>query len=70
MIEQLVENENIKQWESKEAQWRREDQARINLLKNVYANREQDVLLKQKLKEEANWLKNYEKDQQEAEIQR
>ena len=70
MIEQLVENENIKQWESKEAQWRREDQARINLMKNVYANREQDVLLKQKLKEEANWLKNYEKDQQEAEIQR
>ncbi len=40
MIEQLVENENIKQWENKEAQWRREDQARINLMKNVYANRE------------------------------
>ena len=53
MIDQLVENENIKQWENKEAQWRREDQARVNLMKNVYNNREQDILLKQKLKEEA-----------------
>lgn len=25
MIDSLVENENIKQWEAKEAQWRRED---------------------------------------------
>lgn len=63
MIEQLVENENIKQWEAKEAQWRREDQARINLMKNVYNNREQDILLKQKLKDEAKWLQNYEKEQ-------
>lgn len=61
MIEQLVENENVKQWEAKESQWRREDQARINLMKNVYQNREQDIILKQKLKEEANWLKDYEK---------
>lgn len=61
MIEQLFENENVKQWEAKESQWRREDQARINLMKNVYQNREQDIILKQKLKEEANWLKDYEK---------
>lgn len=62
MIESLVENENVKQWEAKEAQWRREDQARINLMKNVYQNREQDVLLKQKLKDEAKWLTGYEKE--------
>jgi len=70
MIEQLVENENVKQWEAKEAQWRREDQARINLMKNVYQNREQDILLKQKLKEEGKWLQNYEKEQNDAEIMR
>ena len=30
-------------------------------MKNVYQNREADILLKQKLKEEAEWLKNNEK---------
>lgn len=70
MIEQLVENENDKQWEAKESQWRREDQARINLMKNVYQNREQDIILKQKLKEEANWLKDYEKTENDDQIMR
>lgn len=60
MVDQLVENENIKQWEAREAQWRREDQARVNLMKNVYQNREQAILLQQKQKEEAKWLQNYE----------
>jgi hypothetical protein len=36
----LVAEENAKQWQAREKQWDREDQARINLLKNVYANRE------------------------------
>ena len=44
MIDSLVAEENSKQWEAREKQWDREDQARINLL------REQDVLLKQKQK--------------------
>ena len=70
MVDQLVENENIKQWEAREAQWRREDQARVNLMKNVYQNREQAVILNQKQKEEAQWLKKYELDQNEAEVQR
>ena len=61
MIDGLVAEESNKIWEAREQQWRREDQAKINLLKNVYANREADVLLKQKLKQEADWLKNYEK---------
>ena len=39
-------------------------------MKNVYQNREQDILLKGKLKEEAQWLKNYEKEQSDAEIAR
>ena len=62
MVDQLVENENIKQWEAREAQWRREDQARVNLMKNVYQNREQAVILNQKQKEEAEWLRKYELD--------
>ena len=62
MVDQLVENENIKQWEAREAQWRREDQARVNLMKNVYQNREQAVILSQKQKEEAEWLRKYELD--------
>lgn len=40
MIDKLVAEENAKQWEHREKQWDREDQARINLLKNVYQNRE------------------------------
>ena len=46
MIEELTQVENEKQWDAREQQWRREDQARVNLLKNVYQNREQDILLK------------------------
>ena len=57
MIEELTQVENEKQWDAREQQWRREDQARVNLLKNVYQNREQDILLKQTLKKEAAWLK-------------
>ena len=70
MVDQLVENENIKQWEAREAQWRREDQARVNLMKNVYQNREQAILLQQKQKDEAKWLQNYELEQNEAEVAR
>lgn len=62
MIDSLVEQENAKQWDAREQQWRREDQAKINLMKNVYANREADILLKQQLKKEQLWLKNYEKE--------
>ena len=52
----------------REAQWQREEQARINLLKDVYQSREKDVLLKQDQKKEADWFKNYEKSQIETSI--
>jgi len=45
----------------REAQWHREDQARINLLKDVYNSREQDILLKQQKKKEFEWFKEYER---------
>lgn len=70
MIDGLVADENAKQWEAREKQWDREDQARVNLLKNVYANREQDVELKKKLKNEADWMKQYERHNMEAEVER
>jgi hypothetical protein len=70
MIDKLVAEENAKQWENREKQWDREDQARINLLKNVYANREQDIELKKKLKTEGEWMKQYERQNMEQEVER
>ena len=52
----------------REAQWAREEQARINLLKDVYHSREKDVLLKQTTKVELEWLKDQERKQIEATI--
>jgi len=70
MIEGLVANENEKQWNAREVQWRREDQARVNLLKNVYQNREADIELKKKMKDEATWLMNNDKSMIDAEVTR
>lgn len=53
--------ESEKQWKMKEDKWRREEQARINLMKNVYDARLQTVELKKKLKDEDQWLVNNEK---------
>ena len=70
MIDGLVADQNAQQWEAREKQWDREDQARINLLKNVYANREQDIELKKKLKGEQEWMKQFERQNMEAEVER
>lgn len=70
MIDGLVAVENDKQWNMREQQWRREDQARVNLLKNVYQNREADIELKKKQKQEAEWFKQYEKNNIESEVER
>jgi hypothetical protein len=70
MIEGLVAQENEKQWNSRESQWRREDQARVNLLKNVYQNREADIELKKKMKDEAIWLQQNDKSCIDAEVTR
>ena len=51
------------------AQWQREEQARTNLLKDVYNAREKDVLLKQERKREDDWMRNYEKDQLDRAIE-
>lgn len=69
-IDELTQQENEKQWNVREQQWRREDQARVNLLKNVYHNREQDILLKQSLKKEQDWLRNHEKQEIETMVEK
>jgi hypothetical protein len=52
----------------REAQWERERQARIHLMKDVYISREKDILLKQEKTREADWFKRYEKEQISAAI--
>jgi hypothetical protein len=54
----------------REDKWRKEEQARINLMKNVYDARLQTVELKKKVKEEENWLLNNEKRTLETELER
>lgn len=68
LVDEFVEAEAERQYKMREAQWQREEQARINLLKDVYQSREKDVLLKQEQKKEADWFKQYEKQQIETSI--
>ena len=46
-VDEEVAKEAERQFKMRDAQWQREDQARINLLKDVYQSREKDILLKQ-----------------------
>ena len=70
MIDRYVAEENAKQWDAREKQWDREDQARINLLRNVYASREQDIELKKQRAQNEQWQKQFEKANLEEEVQR
>ena len=49
-IERLTKLESDKQWEKREDQWRKEEEARIQLLREVYESRAQNIDLKKKLK--------------------
>ena len=62
LVDEFVEAEAERQYKMREAQWQREEQARINLLKDVYHSREKDVLLKQQKKQEMDWLRNHERE--------
>ena len=62
-IEELVNEEAERQYKMRQAQWDREKQARVNLLKDVYISREKDILLKQEKKREDAWFKDHEKKQ-------
>lgn len=60
-MEYLTWIESEKQWKLREDKWKKEDQARINLMKNVYENRTQNIELKKKISEEEKWLLEHEK---------
>lgn len=68
LVDEFVQAEAERQYKMREAQWAREEQARINLLKDVYNNRERDILLKQAMKKEIDFLKDQERKQIEATI--
>ena len=70
LIEHLTQLESEKQWKLREDKWRKEDQARVNLMKDVYENRAMHVELKKKMKDEKGWLVNNEKQVVESEIAR
>lgn len=55
MVDEVVAQEAERQQKMRDAQWQREEQARINLLKDVYISREKDILLKQEKKREDLW---------------
>lgn len=54
----------------REDKWRKEDQARLNLLKDVYENRAMHIELKKKEKDEKHWMKQNEKVTIETELER
>ena len=66
LVDEFVQAEAERQYKMREALWQREEQARINLLKDVYNSREKDILLKQAMKKEMEWLKENERRQIEA----
>jgi len=68
LVDEFVQQEAERQYKMREAQWIREDQARINLLKDVYNSREQDILYKQSKKKEMEWIKDNEKRMIETSI--
>ena len=70
LIEELTRLESEKQWKMREDKWRKEDQARINLLTNVYHNRANHIEMKKKVKQETSWLQENEKKVIDTEIER
>ncbi|CAD8052711.1 unnamed protein product [Paramecium primaurelia] len=59
--ERLINEENTRQWETKEAKWKAEDDARVKLMYEVYAQRAENVELKRKLIEDEKNIKQQDK---------
>lgn len=70
MIEYLTWLESEKQWKLKEDKWRKEDQARVNLMKQVYEDRAKTIGAKHMMADEEKWRLQYEKEVIDEEIQR
>ena len=70
LIEYLTWLESEKQWKLREDKWKKEDQARINLMKQVYEDRAKTIGAKQMMKDEEQWKLSYEKQVIQDEILR
>jgi hypothetical protein len=70
LIEYLTWLESEKQWKLKEDKWRKEDQARVNLMKQVYEDRAKAIGAKQYMTEEEKWKVAYDKQVIDEEIAR
>lgn len=68
LIEYLTWLESEKQWKLKEDKWRKEDQARINLMKQVYEDRAKTIGAKQMMANEDKWKIQHEKQIIDEEI--
>lgn len=55
LVDYLTWLESEKQWKIKEDKWRKEDQARINLMKQVYEDRAKTIGAKNMQTEEEKW---------------
>ena len=55
LVDYLTWLESEKQWKIKEDKWRKEDQARINLMKQVYEDRAKTIGAKHMQTEEEKW---------------
>ena len=70
LIEHLTWLESEKQWKMREDKWKKEEQARVNLMRNVYDARLQTVELKKKYKDEEQWLVSNDKQLIDNELER
>lgn len=70
LIEYLTWLESEKQWKIREDKWKREDQARINLMKQVYDDRAKNIGAKKMAQDEEQWKVQYEKQVIDQEIAR
>ncbi|CAK85046.1 unnamed protein product (macronuclear) [Paramecium tetraurelia] len=59
--ERLINEENNRQWETKEAKWKAEDDARVKLMYEVYAQRAENVEIKKKIIEDEKNVKQLDK---------
>eukprot|EP00357_Protocruzia_adherens_P006369 CAMPEP_0114996542 /NCGR_PEP_ID=MMETSP0216-20121206/14377_1 /TAXON_ID=223996 /ORGANISM="Protocruzia adherens, Strain Boccale" /LENGTH=482 /DNA_ID=CAMNT_0002360775 /DNA_START=189 /DNA_END=1637 /DNA_ORIENTATION=+ len=67
-LEGRIKQESDKQWDRREQKWRQEADARVNLMKDVYNNRADEIVKKRNDKEQARTLQLQEKERLEAEI--
>ncbi len=70
LIEYLTWLESEKQWKLREDKWHKEDQARVNLMKQVYEDRAKAIGARQTHADEEKWRVEYEKKLIDEEIAR